>query len=505
MLRQAKARRVSVGYPLVILMIGLLSRLPLLGNYLGEPDTARYVFGLRFWINAGPGSGSIINCDLSSGYYWLAAELVRLFDVSYGQFPLLLNVISVVASVAAGLILYYLSLTFIEPDAAFAATVVFILAPSSWWAGIQPHPQALAAALVLLALLVFERAWRTTGGLTKASLMLATTVCFAASLLVKNDFVLLTAAFPAVVLFERAKEGTGAFLRSIPRAVLCSVVALGPAYLICSALKHLILGANTIAGVGGALQHIQRYFSVPHGREFVAQVTPMFFSHGVFALIAAAIGSVLWLRTGQVTNRLGWAAIIVFWTIPGYLFWILVAGNNVRHLMLLPIPLFWAAAQYARRRSARLLGASTLVVLALDFLMPPNSGLNLFPAPNVPASARLHRQKQLQLRAAAEDLLTGDGRRACYVGGRTLDHVSSFLLEQVDARGMRERLLANNQFRVNIYRDGAFFREVDMVPALRWPSQASLTSCDIVRTAEYASGERIRFFGGEWGQGKIGR
>jgi hypothetical protein len=63
------------GYAFVVGLV-LLTRVPLWGTFTGEPDTARYVFGLRFWVRHRPEAPSIINRELPSGYYWLAERLV---------------------------------------------------------------------------------------------------------------------------------------------------------------------------------------------------------------------------------------------------------------------------------------------------------------------------------------------------------------------------------------------------------------------------------------------
>ena len=132
-------------YPWALLLLVILTRAPLIGNYLGEPDTARYVFGLRFWMISGAGGKSIINADLSSGYYWLAAALVRRLTVPYADFPLLLNCISLISAMIFGLSLYWLSSRFIDRHAAAVASGGILLAPSVWWAGMQPHPQGLVS------------------------------------------------------------------------------------------------------------------------------------------------------------------------------------------------------------------------------------------------------------------------------------------------------------------------------------------------------------------------
>lgn len=78
----------------VAVALVLLTRVPLWGTFTGEPDTARYVCGLRFWIRHGPEAPSIINRELSSGYYWVAERLVWLTDAPFTEFPRLLGAIS---------------------------------------------------------------------------------------------------------------------------------------------------------------------------------------------------------------------------------------------------------------------------------------------------------------------------------------------------------------------------------------------------------------------------
>jgi hypothetical protein len=320
----------------------------------------------------------------------------------------------------------------------------------------------------------------------------------------KSDLVLVSGAFFAVAFLVPYDVPIGKVFaprRAYREALIHWLCIIGPAYGGYWLVKRAIIGPESVATAGSAIRHIEQYLSVPSAREFIGQAVPILFSHGPIAIFAAIGGTVLWLARTR-NGRVGWILLLLLWTLPGYLFWQLISGNNVRHLLLYPIPCFWMAAAWAQKKGIRWLVVSAAIVVIADFLIPANSGLNLFPSPNVPVSARLNRQKQAVLRSVAHDLLSGNISQSCYFGAYTVDYVEAFLLKEMDDRFMRERVLSVDQFRIDVIRaDGTWDRRVDIIRTSHAPPLAQSIGCSVVRTTEYnAVGERARYFGSEWGR-----
>lgn len=486
-------------YDWLVIAIVIATRLPLVGNYYGEPDTARYAFGLRFWIASGPHAGSIINSDLSAGYYWLAAHLATAANIPYESFALLLSGLSFAASIVLAWALFRLGAMVVSRTVAFVATLLTLLGPSAWWAGIEGHPQALAAAAVLSSMLCFAHACRTHSPVLRSLATAASAAAFAVSLLMKSDFILLALAYAPLALLLDSVASTAFAMRRLWRAGGYALPALVPGYLLFVAAKSQILSGAPAAGNEAAVAHINRFLSLPTGIAFIEQAAPIFFSHGIFLILLAASGAVAWFITERGPTRLPWGLFVAAWILPQYCFWLLIRGNNVRHLLLAPIPLFWLAAVQLQKRGTKTLAIATLCIIAADVALPPNSGANIFPSPNVPASARLLRAKQQRLQEAAQRLMSGSEERSCYFGMFTIDHVSAFLLADVDRAGMREKLLTNSAFRIAVYRaDGSLFRYVDVLAAPLPPQPTDTAECGITDSVEYAGHQRIRYFGAEW-------
>jgi hypothetical protein len=192
-----------------------------------------------------------------------------------------------------------------------------------------------------------------------------------------------------------------------------------------------------------------------------------------------------------------WILLIAAWSLLQYLFWLVVSGNNVRHLLLAPLPLLWLGSSYLCRQKGRIAVAVVLCILGLDFCISPNSGANIFPSPNVPESVHLMRQKENVLRAKARALLVdGDKSDACYFGLYTIDHVSAYLLEEIDRLGMREELLSNTAFRIAVRRpDNSLYRNVNVLFAAELPTNSG---CGITESVEYRESLPTRYFGSEW-------
>jgi hypothetical protein len=231
----------------------------------------------------------------------------------------------------------------------------------------------------------------------------------------------------------------------------------------------------------------------------IEQLATVAFSHGPFVLLAVAAAATLWICHAQRVERAGWLWLVCTWALPQYLFWCFIRGNNMRHLLLAPVPLFWLAGLYLQQRGKEAMVEACIAVLAFDLVIPPNSNMSIYPSPNVPASTRLVRLKEQRLRAAAERLLTvGQGDRACYFGLSTVDHVSAFLLDELERAGMQEQLLSGPDFRIVVRQHGARTRQVDVIPGPPPGSRYDDEPCSITESLEYDGRDRTAYFGDEW-------
>ena len=478
----------------------LLTRGLLWDNYNGEPDTARYAIGLRLWMEQSPRAPGIINPELSSGYYWLAAAVVRLGDVSFAQFQLLLGGISVVSALVTFPALYALGTMVVSPPAALAATLALLAAPGWWWTGFQGHPQGLSLALQLVSLLAFARAW-TAGRPARMPAWLALSwLTLTASLLIKTDAVLLLPAYFGLLVFLRPQSPLASW-RRLAGAALITTGLMVMAYLGFTVLQHMIVGpAGELHAEASA--HIRRWLTLPQGLVLVGQLTPMLFGPGPITLLVVTFGAARFLAGERGATRWRWAALLGTWMLPGYVFWLLIISNNARHVIPFPVPLFWLGFEWFGRARAGWLAAVAVAAVLANAIVPPNSGLSLYPSMNVPASARLMRERQAELRAAAHRLLDGWAATACYVGRNTQDYVSQYVLEAADARGLHAEVLPATQFVVQLrHADHRPFRRIEVI-GLRKGQDAgnplARPECGIVESVEYdGRGGRRWFFGAE--------
>lgn len=261
-------------------------------------------------------------------------------------------------------------------------------------------------------------------------------------------------------------------VRGIAKAVALGILATATKLV----TNRLILGSalGAIQQEAGITRH---FFSVPSGIEFIKQITPICFSPGV--IVSVVVICAASYRIFDFANR-RWLLLFSFWSVPGYLFWFMIRGNNVRHVVPFFFPLLWLAADRLKPRYL-------VLPFVLGLFIPANSNVHLFPAPNMPLDIRLLRQKQEELRSIAQLLMRSN---SCIVGTYTNDYVKEFILEAggrvQDAPRNRVEMTSSSGALITVYTtsDGS-----DPRPALQ-------RSCT---TVEYdSSGRRHRFLGTEW-------
>jgi hypothetical protein len=500
-----------------LVAVTALTRLPAFAARPGETDSALFIVGLRQWVEHGSHAPKIYGRVLSAGYYGLSALLERALPSHAAHFALLLNSISFVAAIATAWLVYAVSRRLLLPLGAAIATGLLMLAPGMWWLGIEPHPQGLSIALWLASLLCFARAWgfkrRSEAGSyqflrRRASLKW---ICLSAAVLavsfsVRADLVLLLGAFPALLWFAEWRLHPLPLRRWIHMtftAVMVAAAAAAAFLLLREAILHEAIAASLQSGG----REVEGYLG---GLNPLKQLLPIMFSPGLFVWAFIAGGVFLGARLHGVDWLLRWGAPVVAMSLPGYLFWALIRGNNARHVAVLVLPLLWIAIagwQAVGRRWPALAAAAAAAVL-LNFAIPPNSNVALYPSPNVIASAAMLNARERQMSALARqltaDALAGRAAPVCYLGSTT----SPYLLNDVMAlqdlhpgapRAAAGLTLEGRTLLVPVF--GVRRRaELEFTDVYSGPEYVQFSrSCGVPATLEYdANGRKRWYFGNEW-------
>jgi hypothetical protein len=441
----------------------LLTRIPLLG--IAEPDSALFTTGARQWLRGGQHAVSIYSANACALYYAFVTMLVRELNLGQQSCAELMSVLSLAAGLGITVCGYLIGLRLVGRGPALRAMLLFLLSPGLWWVTVEPHPQAISIAFGLAAIWSFLRylersaIWFGVGSI----------VSFGLAIAVKNDAVLLLPGLLAIVFWVDPKW------QNACKAILIGAFAGGLAMF----LDRFAIG-DVSGQVTGGQQALKTFWRVPKPFDLVREGAPILFGLGLVTALALIVAIVMGLRKDPYRHR--WAAVLALWCVPGYLFWLFIAGNDIRHVLAFGLPLFWLGAKYLEMRYV----AACIVI---SFLIPGNSNVFMFPSPNVPASAHLFAQKQAYLRQVAAELAQ---HSSCYVGSYTSDYLVSILLDQ---GGRIESQLSGTDT------SAAFVTMPNQaVIAFRRISTAqksvALGSC---RSLEYnTEGRKVRLFGREW-------
>jgi hypothetical protein len=303
--------------------IGLLSRLPFLG--IGEPDSALFVIGVKQWLRGGPHSPIIYSGAVCGGYYAVIAGTIRHLHLGEETSAALMSIVSAIACLIILTTGYNLGQRFVGSQNALKAMLLFCFSPGLWWSTIQPHPEAISLAFALLGIWSFVRflesgrAW---------SAFLASAMFFGIAISLKKDGVLL---LPALYGFSLL---CGIWWRNFVMAT----GVIGLAGVIALLLGRLATGPSS-QDVTASAHSVEVYFGLPVAMELVKQLLPICFGFGLVTFVAIAFLIPGVLR--QSPDRYHWLLILGTWCLSGYLFWMLIRGNNIRHTMAFGIPLFW--------------------------------------------------------------------------------------------------------------------------------------------------------------------
>ncbi|MGH9535285.1 MAG: glycosyltransferase family 39 protein [Terriglobales bacterium] len=489
-----------------LLALTLLTRVWILRPTEGEPDSALFSLGAWQWLRHGAGAARIYDRWFSAGYYALADLLLRLSHAHLAQVSGVLDGVSLAAALATAGLIWALGQRLVSPAAAFWAAVLFLLSPGIWQLGDEPHPEGLGIALILAALYCCLRAAGSTGR-REAGWWAVAVAAMTCALSVRGDAILLFPPFLAIWTLPALPMSAAGRWRA--GGISLAVLAAGSSLFV--ALRAALLGQPVGRTQHHALRKIAGYLG--HLRV-IQQGLPMATALGPAVWLVAALGVVLAWRAMRRGHWWRWIGFALAWSLPGYVFWFAVRGNNVRHVAIYSLPWLWAGCQgwqlatcrrAARRRgvSPRFGGALTLaaiLALAVDAIaIPANSNLTLYPSGNVPASFAWLRRREAEMRGLAGRMLAqaGHGKPSCYLGATTSPYVLLYLLEDAEQRGMAWRLAATGPVTRVAIRGAAPITFHDVYS----PTQflAARATCPGARSLEYnAAGARQWFFGREW-------
>jgi hypothetical protein len=452
----------------ILWAITLLTRLPFLG--IAEPDSALFVIGAKQWLRGGPRASTIYSAQTSGFYYALVTGAIRHLHLTEQSCSILMSSASAIACLGILLLGYLLGLRFIGSSNAFKAMLLFCVSPTLWWATIEPHPQAVSLCFALLGIWSFVRFL----GSERIWLALASPLCFGIAIALKSDAVLLLPALCGVSLLVKTAWRT--FWVALAVAALAGAISLLAA--------RLVIGTSSEA-VHSAMNGVTTYFTVPDPINLLVQLIPLPFGLGLltcFLIALALVGKLVYSE-----DKLRWWVLVLAWCLPGYLFWIVIRGNSVRHLLAFGIPLFWLAGTRFRWRPV-------IACILLGALVPPNSNMLLFPSPNVPGSLILFAHKKDELNRLAKRLSKAP---SCFIGTYTNDYILEDLLDsggQISGSSTVASSAVTPEVIHVTTRDG------NAIELIRKSSSGNrVVQLGPCLSAEYRNdGRRTRFLGSEW-------
>ncbi len=527
------ATPVAVLGAVLLVAVTAATRLPLLSAWPGEPDSAWFVIGAEQWRRFGPQAPQIYDRLFSPAYYWLAAKLAA-YAHDFQHLTWDLNLVSVLASLVLALLVWELGRRLTAAAAAFWSSLLFLLSPAVWWLGIEPHPQGLAITLFLAAMLVFihwhpQPRWLDDvpayAGAAERTILPAASIrrqivlgtsalaALSASLLVRADGALMLMVFPVLAARSHAYTPARSFrerfvqwLRHSRDGWLLAIAAL----LVFWMGRALLLHQSWRGAENRSWREIFNYLG---GLNWEKQALPMLTAPGLLVAPAVVAGLVYGLchdwrsrQRGRGDSR-GWAwhwlPIAAVFSIPAYGFWLLLRGNNCRHVALYALVWLWPAAEALSLTRRRLLPVFATALVACNFLlMPPTSNLTLYPSGNVFAAARRLHHRERQVTSLATHWLSRNPRRnlpRCYLGSNTTPYLL-WSMEQLSGKRIwiggsgagsvqvRFRICAwPHHLELKLWMPGVYSRQEFLHYALL---------CSDWRSLEYAAGGGPQYFFG---------
>lgn len=459
---------------LLLVVIAVLTRVPLIGNFVGEPDSTRFITGTHLWL-AGDHSNQLVFARvISPGYYWFAAHLASATHTPPDSYPLLLNIVSLCATVLMIPALYELGCYIAGHRIALLSAILFLISPAVWWLGIEPHPQLLSMALMFLSLWSFLRGLvivQSPWWIALSALPLSL------SLLIRGDSVLLFPAFLSLVLFFHRWD------RSIWRALLWTTGLLVFTSVIYLLTRAVILDTRVL---GQPLRVFE--LIAPSGITILKQIVPFAMAIGPIMFLFCVVGALLFVHTERTEGLSRWSILLTGWCLPGFLFYVLFPDNLPRHVAIYTLAVIWLGVAGFAKSFQRSVASIVTAVAAINFVcVPPNSNSAFLMSPNVPMSMQALRAREREIRTMAQD---AKDRGGCFVGTYTIPYFREYVLQvtnllqpSVGAKGPTSWIKADTYSMV--------LQEVSSQPKIEMP-------CSPAYSLEFApDGTRQRFFGKE--------
>jgi hypothetical protein len=319
--------------------------------------------------------------------------------------------------------------------------------------------------------------------------LVLSTALLAAAVLIKVDAVLFFPAFFGLMLFRVRWDR--ACIGRLLRAAAVLFIAL-VAFLL---LDGAILGGGPLQVQRPTRDRLVEFFAAPSAIGVVKQAVPVVMAVGPVLFLFVIAGVFLAMRRLRGEQRWRWLLLLVCWSLPGWLFWIFVSGNNPRHVAISMLGLLWMGvagwvAAFGKRTA---IGAGLIAVLLNFVSLPANSSASYLLSPNVPGSVRALRAKEAQIHSLAETLVQRGGY-ACFVGTYTIPY---FLEDVVRTGNIRFEAAAPV-----LGQDGAqsWIKSTaySMVAIKVLPERQIAQPCSPAYSFEYgADGVKRRFMGSE--------
>lgn len=475
-----KSRR-AIAHGFLLLLV-LATRIPVMGNFEGEPDTARYITGLHLWVTGDRANPLIYAKTMSAGYYWLAAQIATVTHTPLAHYALMLGIMSLCASLIMSVVVFELSRYITDDFSSFVCTGLFLISPAIWWSGIQAHPQALSIALSLIAILAYLKAVVLS---RSPALYVVAVFAMSAALLMKIDAVLLFPAFFGLLVFFSEDR--------IPKIshVVATLALLAATSLIFIGARAVILGTTLRAVQAETNSSVGVYLFLPNVVGTIKQLVPVVLAAGPILFAFASIGTLLLLRDGMRRRRLQWAFLLVMWCVPGIMFWFFIFWNNPRHVAVFTLALLWVGVTgWCSRFGWRITAALAILAAVLNvWSVPANSSTSFLLSPNVPASVRAIRARQDEIRSVAKTM-TGQSGMSCFIGTYTIPYLRLYALEENPSMST----VTGDDSRGSFINAPSYTIKTEYVRG----APKSDTSCPEGYSVEYTpAGQKRRFFGKE--------
>jgi len=479
----------------LLVVVTLLTRWPAWHNRFGESDSARYAVGILQWLRdpRHAGAPEIYGRVFSPAYDWGAVHVLSAFPRLVSELPLLLNAASLVAALLSAPLLLAIGRRFVSGEAAFWATLFFVVTPAYWWLGIEPLPQGWSSLGYLLAIWLALRAQEATDTRQAWFCRGGSAIALACGLACKSDLVLGLAVFPLLELRRPAAASRPKWAHLATGSVVPAMASI-----LFLLLRSLLLGEGWRESQQAAGHAVGTFLAWPHGPTLVKQLLPMWLGAGVLTPIFLLGMGRAW-RALSIERHGLWCWLLAAWSAPSVVFWFLIRGNNARHTALVILPWLWLAAAGWFLRQRRQAPFLVLILLAGNFLIvPPSSNIALYPSGDVPASSAVLAARQREMKSAAT-LLCHPPPASCYLGWYTNPYLEYDLMQECGTDGVLDDRGNWTLFHSTVKQSGRVqprvvaFREVHDVQEYL----AAARVCSAASSLEYEKAGKRWYFGRE--------